>query len=93
VQNGREVQNLLELRKKKQKTEIVLDEEDLYIERLLLEGEKEEDIIAGISPKRKFLDSSRLDDQELTEKDIPDEELGQFIRSSDEVELLKTLRT
>lgn len=62
-----------------------LDQEDLEIEKLLLSGAKEEDLLEGnyfIQKQNKTFD---VNSEELTENDIPDNQITDFIKSKEEI--------
>eukprot|EP00027_Filamoeba_sp_ATCC50430_P016569 CAMPEP_0168578394 /NCGR_PEP_ID=MMETSP0413-20121227/21307_1 /TAXON_ID=136452 /ORGANISM="Filamoeba nolandi, Strain NC-AS-23-1" /LENGTH=320 /DNA_ID=CAMNT_0008612233 /DNA_START=360 /DNA_END=1319 /DNA_ORIENTATION=- len=71
-----------------------LDEEDLIIERLLLSGCSQEDIINMNGEYTKYEQSTKkapthdLESTELTEQDIPDSQILDFIKSPSEVAAL-----
>jgi hypothetical protein len=72
----------------KQSTE-QLDNEDLEIEKLLMEGVSEQDLERGYYHKPVNIQGGQ--GEELSEKDLPDAELSTFIKSDAEIELLKSL--
>jgi len=73
------------------------DEEDLQIERLLLEKVDENQLLDGHyefllqKTNDSLLNEKYLDSVELTERDLPDKELSQFIRTKEEVEFFEQL--
>lgn len=76
--------------------ETPLDDEDVMIERLLLVGVPDVTILDGYYHTARQLSAAEssipLDSEHLTEADIPDAEMGKFIRRPDEVRALSDER-
>ncbi|KAL9655940.1 hypothetical protein ABK040_007561 [Willaertia magna] len=74
-----------------------MDQEDLEIERLLLEGVAEQSIINGYQHSDKALTEESIkeinkQEDELTDKDLTERELKSFIRTRAEIQVLKQIR-
>ena len=69
-----------------------VDHEDLVIEKLLLHGIGEDQILDGYYHMDLLADVKHpsMHSEALGEDDIPEDELGKFIRTQDEVDILKS---